>query len=151
MTTGSSFGGFQTVRAAPVLSGWWRRVFAYLVDWFVVTLVGTAIIIHGGPDENGLPPARYLLLAVAVSVLYYVVGHGSRSGQTIGKKMLGIAVSSRLGQPIGYGRSLGRFLASFLVGCIPFVGLFSVLRPLWDERRRTLHDSWAKTIVIRVR
>ena len=39
----------------------------------------------------------------------------------------------------------------FVVGCIPVVRLFSYIRPLWEERKRTLHDSMAKTIVIRVR
>ena len=114
-------------------------------------MLGGAILAYGGSDGNEAVPGRYLFLVLAVSVLYFVVGHGGRSGQTIGKKMLGIAVSSRLGQPIGYGRSLGRFVASLVVGCIPVVGLFSYIRPLWEERKRTLHDSMAKTIVIRVR
>jgi uncharacterized RDD family membrane protein YckC len=150
MTTASPFAGFQTVRPGVVLSGWWRRVFASIVDGVVIVALAFAIIAYGarGGDEV---PGGYMLGFYAAVVLYFVVGHGGRSGQTLGKKALGIAVSSPLGQPIGYKRSLGRFFASWVVGVIPVVGQLSYLRPLWEPRKRTLHDSLAKTIVIRVR
>jgi uncharacterized RDD family membrane protein YckC len=149
MTTHSAFVGFQTVRPGPVLAGWWRRVWACLVDGVVLVAFLFGVIAYGARGGEEVPPG-YMLLAYAGIVLYFVVGHGGKSGQTLGKKMLGIAVSGPSGEPIGYGRAFVRYLASLVVSFIPIINMLSYIRPLWETRKRTLHDSLAKTIVIRV-
>jgi uncharacterized RDD family membrane protein YckC len=135
------------VEAHPVLAGWWRRVFATLVDAaFAVGIILGAIAL--GADGEHVNPA-FVLGALAVIYLHYVLGHGSRSGQTLGKRVFGIAVRNAAGGRIGYGRSFLRLVAALVIGWIPLVGLISLVRPWWHTLNRTYHDSVAKTIVVR--
>ena len=80
---------------------------------------------------------------------YWVLLEGSPSGQTIGKRLVGIRVRADQGGRAGYGKALGRTLVARVIGLFPFVGLIDVLWPLWDNRNQCLHDKAASTIVVR--
>jgi len=138
----------RRMRRAPTLSGWWRRAFAALVDAIVLLAVFIFVVVRSGPE--GPSPRALLGLLVGVA-LYYTLAHGGASGQTIGKRMLGIAVRRTDGRRTGYLRAFVRLIAAWTLGVVPGVSLVNGLRPLWNEMNRTYHDGIAKTIVVRVR
>lgn len=81
---------------------------------------------------------------------YFVICHGSLSGQTPGKKVCRIAVrDAESFSRIGYGRALWRFIIQIVLGWIPVVGIVNVLAPLWTERKQAWHDRGARTVVVR--
>ena len=130
------------------LAGWWQRVGAYLLDVLVLFLflviVGIGIAIH---EVLGI-----VLIVVWIAAMllgYWVLFEGSESGQTLGKRAVGIRVRDDHGGRAGYGRAFGRNIVARVIGLFPFVGLVDVLWPLWDERNQCLHDKAASTIVIR--
>lgn len=92
--------------------------------------------------------ASVLTLALFVYQLWLL----HRSGQTLGKKLLGIKIVRSDGSRAGLGRIIGlRYLVPTLIGMIPYVGwLFSIIDPLFifAEDRRCLHDRIADTIVV---
>jgi uncharacterized RDD family membrane protein YckC len=79
-----------------------------------------------------------LLLGIVAAILYYGLTEG-RTGQTVGKRALGVKVlDARTGTPIGVGRAIGRYFAKFL-SAIP-CGL-GYLWMLWDPNQQTWHDK----------
>ena len=68
-----------------------------------------------------------------------------RTGQSVGKQVLGIRLISDLtNQPIGAGMAWLRDLVHIVDG-IFYIGY---LRPLWESRRRTFADSIMNSVVV---
>ena len=81
-------------------------------------------------------------------LLYAGYLEGSPSGQTIGKKVMGIrVVDFNSGGPIGFGRGVVRYLGK-IVSSIP-CGL-GYLWMLWDKEKQCWHDKIATTVVVPV-
>jgi len=80
-----------------------------------------------------------------------LVGH--RSGQTPGKRAVGIQVRDAVtGESIGYPRALGRYLAQVFAALIlPILTAIDLLWSLWDDRHQTLHDKAVNAVVVEVK
>jgi uncharacterized RDD family membrane protein YckC len=153
-----------------VLSGWWRRVAATLIDGALVALGAIVILVlfggifsigFLGGDKAGtvsvIVGVLVGLVAVMVAALLYAPWVMARTnGQTIGKMALGIRVIRTNGQPMDFAwaalrevgiKAFGAAVAnSFTFG---LASLLDALWPLWDEENRALHDFVASTRVVR--
>jgi uncharacterized RDD family membrane protein YckC len=88
------------------------------------------------------------VLGIALGLAYYTYLEGGATGQTLGKRALGIRVYDfRVGGPIGYGRGLLRYVGKILSGLVCFLGF---LWMLWDREKQTWHDKIATTVVVPV-
>jgi len=86
-----------------------------------------------------------LLLGVVAAILYYGLTEG-RTGQTVGKRALGVKVlDARTGTPIGVGRAIGRYFAKFLSAIPCGLGYFWML---WDPNQQTWHDKIVGSCVV---
>ena len=119
---------------------------------FLLAIVLAVVI---GPDNNSATDdsAAYGALAgiaaMVVAPLYFTLMHGRPSGQTVGKRALGIAVRADGSlAPIGYGKAFGRALSATLFWWF-FLAIFDNLWPLWDRRNQALHDKVVSSIVVR--
>jgi uncharacterized RDD family membrane protein YckC len=120
-------------------AGFWRRFVAALLDALIVGIVGGILgaILGGGNAANGI----VLLLGVA----YYTYLEGS-SGQTLGKKALGIRVIDLSGGgSIGYGRAFIRYIGRYVSAIALTLGY---LWMLWDKEKQTWHDKFANSVVV---
>jgi uncharacterized RDD family membrane protein YckC len=100
-------------------------------------------------NPNPSPPVLLVLLCLGVMagamVAYPILMEGSPSGQTLGKRAMGIrVVRERDGQPIGYGHAVGRWAAQ--IANVFGIGL---LWAAWDPKGQTLRDKLAGTLVVR--
>jgi uncharacterized RDD family membrane protein YckC len=128
-------------------ASWGRRVVAQVID-AIIAIAGLGILGALGAAAGSF--AIGIVAGIAFYIGYFVVGHGSRSGQTLGKKLLGIAVKGDIAfGRISYARAFGRLLALFVLGLIPFVNLLNLLSPLWDSENQAWHDKLADTVVVR--
>ena len=120
-------------------AGFGRRLAASLIDnvlLFVPYLILVAIL------DPTLAYALYLVLAIA----YFIYFEGGPSGQTLGKRALGIrVVDFRTGGPIGYGRGAIRYVGR-IVSSLPL--LLGYLWMLWDREKQTWHDKFASDVVV---
>ena len=118
-----------------------QRLVAAIIDGIIVGVVGTVVGLIVRNELGGL-------LSLALGVAYYGWLEGSTSGQTVGKRMLGIRVYDlRQGGPIGTGRAIGRYFAR-IVSAIPcLLGYFWML---WDTEKRTWHDKLVGSVVVPV-
>jgi uncharacterized RDD family membrane protein YckC len=118
-----------------------RRLVAIIVDGLLLGVVyGIARALF---DQNGAS-----LVNLIVGIAYFTYFEGGPTGQTLGKRALGIRVIDfRAGGPLGYGRGFIRYLGRFLstIAC-----LLGYLWMLWDKEKQTWHDKLASSVVVPV-
>jgi uncharacterized RDD family membrane protein YckC len=116
-----------------------RRFVAALIDGILLGIV-YAILLAVVSQE-----AAYGLYLLA-GIVYYTLLEGGATGQTLGKKALGIrVVDFNSGGSIGYGRGAIRYIGR-LVSSIPcLLGYFWML---WDKEKQTWHDKFATSVVV---
>jgi uncharacterized RDD family membrane protein YckC len=123
-----------------------KRLGAALLDG-VVSLIWLAPVIWAGymalDVRKGIKPAGPMIALML-----------HRSGQTIGKRAVDIAVVRTDGSRIGLGRYIVlRVVPVLILGMIPFVGkAVNLIDPLliFGKEKRCLHDLIADTIVVDV-
>lgn len=102
----------------------------------------------------GEPDGALLGGAIAIGIIGYLgvafvyIRALGRSGQTWGRKIVGIkVVGSATGEPIGFGRALGRVLfAGFISAQVCYLGY---LWMLWDSQKQTWHDKVVNSVVVK--
>jgi uncharacterized RDD family membrane protein YckC len=87
-------------------------------------------------------------IATGLVMLVYEAIATARYGRTLGKAWLHIRPVRTDGQPLGWGRSIGRVSFYFLSGFLNWLGLLDPLWCLWDENQQCLHDKVVDTLVI---
>jgi uncharacterized RDD family membrane protein YckC len=118
-----------------------RRLVALLIDVVLIGIVYGILYAIVGETASSL-------LLLALWLAYFTFFEGSPSGQTIGKRALGVRVIDfRAGGPIGFARGLGRTAARILSGLVCYLGYFWML---WDREKQTWHDKLATTVVVPV-
>jgi len=177
----------QTTPDGVPLSGWWKRVLAQIIDRIIISIVALPLTfvpigrVAGilrdffqkvadaaqagtstmptlpAADLNG-PLMQISLTVVAVFVIYEVA-FLTRTGATIGKRVVGIsvrlrdqpgpppltAVLKRTAVKQG-GGVVSAFPSIGLVGTL--FGLIDVLWPLWDAKKQAIHDKVGATNVV---
>ncbi|MBN1827742.1 MAG: RDD family protein [Deltaproteobacteria bacterium] len=144
--------------------GFWRRFIAFSID---KTFLGalTAGIMSAGfwiidspfiPEHldygngNFSAPLRrvlfmYCLISVILSMVYYTYFHGV-TGQTIGKKIMGLRVVRETGEPLTLGPAFLRWIGYFISKIFLYLGFIWIA---FHPRKRGWHDMIAGTVVVR--
>ena len=121
-------------------AGFGRRLAAALVDGIIIVVIDVILQLAAGRVGS--------LLGFAVGLAYFSYLEGSTSGQTVGKRALGIRVIDfRTGGSIGYGRALVRYIGRIVSSLPCFLGYFWML---WDKERQCWHDKFATDVVVPV-
>ena len=135
----------------PEPSGFGRRAVAWGADvalmWVLV--VFTCLVAVMLPAAPGALVGLYAVIGIVPTYLTYF--HGSATGQTPGKRLLGIAVRTEEGGRLGYQRALKRAVALVVVLLIPIVNILAVVRPARHPQRHGYHDDVARTKVVRLK
>lgn len=118
-----------------VYSGFWRRFLALLLDSVFIWVICMVTII-----PYFLPP-----LCILIAAYYHVVFEVSPLRATPGKALMKMAVVKSNGSQLTIKDSVIRFAVSFLSSALLCIGY---LISLFTEKRQTLHDFVADTVVI---
>jgi uncharacterized RDD family membrane protein YckC len=133
------------------------RLGAALLDAFFAVVaaallgVPTAFLAsNGSPDAMLIPFAFAMLGVLALSIVqWYLL---ATSGQSLGKRIVGIKVVRVDGSPAGFGAAVAmRAWLPGVIGAIPYIGGFFSLVDvcmIFGEERRCLHDQMAGTKVV---
>jgi uncharacterized RDD family membrane protein YckC len=129
-------------------AGFWSRFGAVLLDGLIVAVVPVIVFIIGGVSgSDGLLVLGYVAY-FAIFIAYEIYFHGGHTGQTIGKRALGIrVVDFSTGGPIGYGRATLRVIGRWISGAVCYLGY---LWMLWDKEKQCWHDKMANDVVVPV-
>jgi uncharacterized RDD family membrane protein YckC len=122
-----------------------RRLGAYLLDVLIISVVSFILIAIGAAISDTAAVIAYLVVVVG-SAAYFIYFEGGPTGQTIGKRALGIRVIDyNTGGPLGYGRGFIRWIARLVSSLLCYLGY---LWMLWDREKQTWHDKLASTVVV---
>jgi uncharacterized RDD family membrane protein YckC len=130
-------------------AGFGSRLLAAIVDSLILGVVnfgaGLVIGMAMGNDTSVQYVAQGIGLVLAI--LYYVV-YQNKTGQTFGKKALGLKVVNANGETPGMGtlalrEIVGKWVSAIILG-------IGYLWMLWDPRKQCLHDKIASTFVVKV-
>jgi uncharacterized RDD family membrane protein YckC len=130
-------------------AGFWARLGAYIADsvLFGVVFFVLALVLGALVDDEDAAGNIIVLFALVFPLVYYIGLEGGPTGQTFGKKLLGIrVVDARTGGAVGYGRATIRFISRILSSLPLYLGY---LWMLWDREKQTWHDKLAGTYVVR--
>jgi uncharacterized RDD family membrane protein YckC len=160
----SPYGGAMGFPPRGKLATWGPRVGATLLDGLMLVpfeIIGTIVlsatttsstfdpdtglVSRGGPSSIGVVVALLCYVGALAFLLFQLYRQG-RTGQTIGKRVVGIRVIRESdGRPTGFGMAIVRGLAHFLDSLPCYLGF---LWPLWDSKRQTFADKVCRTVVV---
>jgi uncharacterized RDD family membrane protein YckC len=151
-----------------VLSPWWRRAIAIVVDGAIISTGGRGLAVVFGTslDEQFhrggsplLPTAAPLLVVVftfLITALYLPPMMAATDGRTLGKLLLRIRVVRADARRMTVGRAALRevVVKNLLIAHLPLLYFVLIpmdaLWPLWDRENRAIHDFLAGTRVVEV-
>jgi uncharacterized RDD family membrane protein YckC len=154
-------GSVEPAEAGPSgpRAGFGRRLLAFLIDGILISLVSGVVAeamgydvfqtrsAPGGGSSYGMffGGGAFLVRAL-IEGAYAALMEGRRAGQTIGKAIMRIRVMQlRTGEPLGFGRAAGRYLAKYLSALPLFLGF---LWAAWDREKQTWHDKIVGSVVV---
>lgn len=115
---------------------------------FCETFNGSLAPCEVDTDTTRMLKLLFSLVVFAGFLFYEAKLTGGKSGQTVGKRALGIRVIDfDTGGPIGPGRAIGRALLRFPSALVFFLGY---LWMLWDREKQTWHDKAVRAVVVPV-
>jgi uncharacterized RDD family membrane protein YckC len=131
--------------------GFWRRFAARVVDGLVFAFL-EAFVVGFAAGLGHRPWSGFVLLLLLLglflaALLYEPLMTAGAGRGTLGKQLLGLAVTDLDGNRISVGRSFGRWLATIPAVIPLYLGWVLVA---FRRDKRGLHDLLAGTIVIRV-
>jgi uncharacterized RDD family membrane protein YckC len=127
-------------RGSGPRAGFWQRFGAALLDGILIGIINFIL-------EAVLKGVGFAL-ALLVSIAYFTYFEGGPTGQTVGKRALGIRVISLDdGGPIGYGRAFIRWIGRYVSAIVILIGYFWML---WDKESQCWHDKFAGDVVVPV-
>ncbi len=142
-----------------------RRFGAWVIDWLIVTIPLSAvsliitfgILIPRGLMKPGADDIWFMGLNFVLQMLWMGVGFVagilyqgiqlSKTGQTIGKRVIGLKVVAPDGGDIRPGQAWTRALVQKAFGLLPCLGVINYLTAFGAERT-CIHDMAAKTRVV---
>jgi uncharacterized RDD family membrane protein YckC len=138
-------------------AGFWRRFWAALVDAVILSLISLLLAhLFGFPSVKfsvftqpigrvgGVGHTR--LVGIVTGWLYFALLECSPARATVGKMLLGIAVTRTDGGRASFLRSTGRYFAKYLSALILGIGF---LMAAFTRRKQALHDMLARCVVVK--
>ncbi len=135
-----------------------RRFVALVMDDILLAFITIFLAVLSGftftMGAGSFPGKAWAITTIGISLkmIYFIVwltyhtAFLGSTGQTPGKKVLGLQVIRTGGEKISYARALGRTLG-YIPSSLLYIGY---MWAIWDRRKQAWHDKLADTLVIRV-
>ena len=132
------------------LAKWTDRFFAWLIDFIIISCISTSIIFVAfgtiGYDSKDfwIENSQYIPTSILFFIYWVILEY--KTGQTIGKKILGLKTTDVQGEkPTLKGILAGSFGKSFL---LPFDILLGWI--LTNQKRQRIFNKLGNTIIIKI-
>jgi uncharacterized RDD family membrane protein YckC len=123
-----------------IYASFWQRFFAVFIDGIILIIPSYIFTYIFGRET--------LTTYMANIITGWLYGAAMESGSwqaTVGKRSMRIKVIDMQGQRISFGQATGRHFGKYISTIILCIGY---LMMLWDDKKQTLHDKMANTLVI---
>lgn len=123
----------------PVVHGtFWERFAAAIIDGLILIIPNYALQYAFGTVGS--------VLSILLPWLYSAYMESGTNQATIGKKAMGLKVTTVDGHRLSFGQATARHFGKFISAIILLIGYFMML---WDEKKQTLHDKMAGALVVK--
>ena len=156
-------------------AGFWLRVVAWIVDMIALAILWQIISLFfpappSPPDSadadvlwqywlDSLPPGK-MLVSTLISWAYFALQESSSAQATVGKRLLGIRVSTEDGARLSIGastirawplylNSAGWIADAWLGGLISLLAFVACVSVAFSSRKQGLHDKMAGAVLTR--
>ena len=163
--TNPAVAGMPAHQGPPEYAGFWRRWWGLFVDRIILGAlllpVGLALglnVLWPFTTHEDIGPEWFTqvlfgslsmwLIRSFAEWVYFAVFHSSSRQATPGQILLGVHVTGLDGGRIGLARASARYFASWISAITAGIGFIA---GAFTERRQTLHDMIASTLVLRGR
>lgn len=124
------------------------RFVATFIDVLVILAVIFLLVFILNPSKENLPRLIVFNILEIAFILFYLIFYPSKTGQTLGKKVIGIKIVNYQGEtPSLLIFLLREIIAKNISSWFLFIGYFWML---WDKKNQTWHDKIARTYVVEV-
>lgn len=154
-----TFEQINSFSITPKFAGFWYRTLAIVIDTVLCQVAAVILVIplalslgasmadtSSASEIESAGEAMGTFLGLLIQWLWFTLAESSKWQATIGKKLVGIKVTDKNGDRIGFGKANGRYWAKLLSGFILFVGFLMVA---FTKKKQGLHDMMAGTLVIK--
>ncbi len=117
-----------------------------LVPFYIPFFILSAFI-EEGYDPSAIIIFLYVLtiLSMIVFAIWNTIVRMGKTGQSLGRKFLNIAVLNKYGKPIGIGQAaLREIIGRWISGLVCYIGY---LNAFWDKDKQMWHDKIASCYV----
>ncbi|HJW18752.1 MAG TPA: RDD family protein [Flavisolibacter sp.] len=121
------YGSFLERFAAAILDGFILIIPSYILQYLMGQMPG-------------------FLVSILVNWLYSAYLESGENQATLGKRALSLKVTDMNGHRISFANASGRFFGKYVSAIILCIGY---LMMLWDDKKQTLHDKMAGTLVVK--
>jgi len=134
-------------------AGFLKRLVAIIIDSFIITFVAFAIMFTIGffiggmlsdPETMAKINSFGMLIDVVVVWLYFALQESGEAQATVGKRVMGIYVTSKEGERISFAQATIRYFSKYL-SSIFMIGFIMVA---FTQNKQGLHDLIADTLVV---
>lgn len=154
----------QSTQPQPEYAGFWLRLAAYIIDYFILGSVLTTLMVFIGlamglstaifsdmEDQANWAVVTTLsvilgIMGLSASWLYYAVLESGSYQGTLGKMLLNLKVTDLEGNRISFARATGRFFGKFISSFIIYIGYIMIG---FTEKQQGLHDILTGCLVVR--
>ena len=140
-------------------AGFWKRFFAFIIDWIILSVAMLLIYIAAGiftfsladwQSNRGINSlnvltAFFYLVSFVSPIFYWTLFEASSYQATPGKMALGIKVCDENGKPLKFAQSLGRNLGKIISNLTLYIGY---VMAGFTVKRQALHDKMSGCLVI---
>ncbi|MGE5675101.1 MAG: RDD family protein [Mycobacterium leprae] len=124
----------------PRYAGFWLRVGATLIDGIILSVVYAIV-----GALTGIEKVNESFVGAVLGWLYCALMESSKHQATLGKLVLGLAVTDMNGERISFWRATVRHFAMIISALILMIGF---MMAGWTAKKQALHDIIADTLVI---
>ena len=125
------------------LAGFGTRLVAFLIDFIVLSLIGSIPFLFFDPMAMSL--VELLVIDVAITAPYHWYFWTRQKGQTPGKRIMSIRVIKTDGSPLADADALLRVLGYYVGRWTLFLGY---IWAAFDANNQAWHDKMANTFVV---
>lgn len=124
----------------PIVFGtFWERFAAAFIDGIILIVPSFFISVFWNTTSGDF-------VSIVIGWLYSALLESGEGQATLGKKALGLKVTTLDGGRITFLQATGRHFGKIISALILLIGYFMML---WDEKKQALHDKMAGTLVVK--
>jgi len=125
-------------------AGFWVRAGAVFLDGLIGFMVGMVLVVFMGLFGIIVNEGLFNVFSLIYGWLYKALLESSSSQATFGKQAMGLIVTTENGERISFAQATGRHFGGILSALTLCIG-FAMAG--WTQRKQTLHDIMAGTLV----